>query len=121
MAKKILVIDDSQSIRELITMVLENVGYLVDSAVDGQDALQYFDGRDFNLVITDLSMPNMDGIALLKKIRAMQQYSTVPVLMLTTESQNSVKAEAKMAGATGWVIKPFVANKLLSVINKVIR
>jgi two-component system chemotaxis response regulator CheY len=121
MAKKILVIDDSQSIRELITMVLENAGYRVDCAIDGQDALKHFDGRDFNLVITDLSMPNMDGISLLKKVRAMEQYRSVPVLVLTTESQNAVKEEAKLAGATGWVIKPFVANKLLSVINKVIK
>jgi two-component system chemotaxis response regulator CheY len=121
MSKKVLVIDDSESIRALVSMMLENAGYEVDKAVDGNDALALLDGRDLNLIITDLNMPNMDGITLIKKVRTMSKYGTLPIIMLTTESQTSFKDQAKAAGATGWVCKPFVIDKLLAVINKVIR
>jgi len=121
MSKKIVVIDDSKSIRELVGMTLENAGFQVDIAMDGQDALRFFDGRDVSLVITDLNMPNMDGVSLIKEVRAMESYSTVPILMLTTESQTGKKEEAKAAGATGWIVKPFVTDKLLAVVNKIIR
>jgi two-component system, chemotaxis family, chemotaxis protein CheY len=121
MAKKILVIDDSESIRELVALVLENAGYEVDKAVDGQHALPFLDGRELNLIITDLNMPNMDGISLIRHVRSTSDYARIPILMLTTESHTSFKDKAKAAGATGWVIKPFVADKLLAVINKVMR
>lgn len=121
MSKTIFVIDDSESIRELVGLTLENAGHTVVKAIDGKDALRLFDGREANLVITDLNMPNMDGISLIKEVRAMSAYSAVPILVLTTESQATKKDEARAAGATGWIVKPFVADKLLEVVKKVIR
>lgn len=121
MSKSILIIDDSESIRELVALTLESSGYKVDKALDGLDALRFLDGREINLVITDLNMPNMDGIELIKEVRKKDGYSTVPILMLTTESQAAKKEQAKSAGATGWIVKPFVQEKLLEVVKKVIR
>ena len=121
MPKTILVVDDSVSIRELVSMVLEKAGYNVEKSVDGIDALRLLDGREINLVLTDLNMPNCDGIALIKEVRQLEQYNTVPILLLTTESQAAKKEEAKAAGATGWIVKPFVADKLVEVIKKVMR
>ena len=121
MSKTILVIDDSESIRELVALTLKNAGYKVEKGIDGQDALRLFDSREVNLVITDLNMPNKDGISLIRDIRQMPDYSTVPILILTTESQAAKKEEAKAAGATGWIVKPFVADKLVAVVQKVIR
>lgn len=121
MTKTVVVIDDSESIRELVGLTLENSGYKVIKGVDGKDGLQLFDGREVNLIITDLNMPNMDGISFIREIRKMQDYSRVPILVLTTESQAAKKEEAKAAGATGWIVKPFVAEKLIEVVQKVIR
>lgn len=121
MAKTILIVDDSDSIREVVRFTLENEGYSVLVGVDGKDALKHLNGQAIDLVITDLHMPEMDGIELIKHIRAMPEYERVPILFLTTESQTSKKMEAKDAGATGWIIKPFVPAKLISAINKVIR
>lgn len=121
MSKNIIVIDDSESIRELVGLTLENAGHKVEKGVDGKDAMRLFDGREVNLVITDLNMPHMDGISVIKEVRKMDGYNTVPILVLTTESQTSKKEEAKAAGATGWIVKPFVADKLLEVVKKVIR
>jgi two-component system chemotaxis response regulator CheY len=121
MSKKILVIDDSESMRVLVTMILESGGHEVHRAVDGVDALNYLDGRDFHLILTDLNMPNMDGISLISHVRAMDRYKTIPIVMLTTESLTSFKDQARAAGATGWIVKPFVADKLLAVVNKLAR
>ncbi|MGC8803321.1 MAG: response regulator [Bacteroidales bacterium] len=121
MAKTILIVDDSESIREVVSFTLENEGYKVLVAVDGKDALKFLDGTDIDLVITDLHMPVMDGIELIKHIRSMEKYQRIPILFLTTESQAAKKMEAKEAGATGWIIKPFVPAKLIAAINKVIR
>jgi two-component system chemotaxis response regulator CheY len=121
MSKRILIVDDSESIRELVGLTLESSGYQVEKGIDGQDAMRFLDGREFDLVITDLNMPVMDGIELIRQIRKSPSYATVPVLMLTTESQAVKKDEAKAAGATGWIVKPFVQDKLLSVVKKVIR
>ncbi len=121
MAKTILIVDDSESIREVVSFTLENEGYNVLVGIDGQDALKFFDGTEIDLLITDLHMPNMDGIDLIKKVRSMENYQRVPILFLTTESQAAKKMEAKDAGATGWIIKPFVPAKLVAAINKVIR
>lgn len=121
MSKNILIVDDSESIRELVGLTLESSGYQVQKGVDGQDALKYFDGRELDLVITDLNMPIMDGIELIRQIRKNPAYATLPILMLTTESQAAKKDEAKAAGATGWIVKPFVQDKLLQVVKKVIR
>lgn len=121
MSKNILIVDDSESIRELVTLTLESSGYRVEKGVDGKDAQKYLDGREISLVITDLNMPNVDGIQLIKEIRANKDYASTPILMLTTESQAAKKEEARAAGATGWIIKPFVQEKLLEVVKKVIR
>ena len=119
--KNILIVDDSESIRELVALTLESSGYHVEKGVDGNDALRFLDGRDIALIITDLNMPNVDGIQLIRAIRSQQEYAMVPILMLTTESQTQKKEEAKAAGATGWIVKPFVQEKLIEVVKKVIR
>jgi two-component system chemotaxis response regulator CheY len=121
MAKTILIVDDSESIREVVSFTLENEGYNVLVADDGTDALKFLDGRHIDLIITDLHMPQMDGITLIKHVRKMDVYQRVPILFLTTESQAAKKMEAKDAGATGWIIKPFVPAKLIAALNKVLR
>jgi two-component system chemotaxis response regulator CheY len=121
MTKNILIVDDSESIRELVGLTLETAGYNVYKGFDGRDALSLLDGRDIHLIITDLNMPNMDGIEYLKEVRKKENYFSTPVLVLTTESQQAKKDEAKAAGATGWIIKPFVSEKLLEIVKKVIR
>ncbi|MDP4207887.1 MAG: response regulator [Bacteroidota bacterium] len=121
MAKTILIVDDSESIREVVSFTLEHEGYTVLVGIDGQDAQKFLDGRKIDLIITDLHMPVLDGIGLIKVVRSMLDYQRIPILFLTTESQAAKKMEAKEAGATGWIIKPFVPAKLIEAINKVIR
>jgi two-component system chemotaxis response regulator CheY len=122
MAKTILIVDDSESIREVVSFTLENAGYNVLVGVDGEDALKFLDGsHEIDLLITDLYMPKMDGIGLIKAVRQNEKFKRIPILFLTTESQRDKKMEAKQAGATGWIIKPFVPAKLLSALNKVLR
>jgi two-component system, chemotaxis family, chemotaxis protein CheY len=121
MGKQILIVDDSESIREVVTFTLENASHIVTKAVDGQDALSKLNGEKYDLIITDLHMPNMDGIELIRNVRATEQYKFIPILFLTTESQAAKKQEARDAGATGWIVKPFVPEKLLAAINKVVR
>jgi two-component system, chemotaxis family, chemotaxis protein CheY len=120
--KTILIADDSDSVRELVSFTLENAGYHVLVGVDGEDALKHLNsGAEIDLVLTDLHMPKLDGIGLIKSIRSKPQYQYVPILFLTTESQAEKKEEAKAAGATGWIVKPFVPEKLLATVTKVIR
>ena len=107
MAKRIMTVDDSASIRQVVSFTLSNAGYDVVTAEDGVDALSKLGGAPVNLVITDLNMPNMDGIELIRNIRKEPASKFVPVVMLTTESQPAKKAEGKAAGATGWIVKPF--------------
>jgi response regulator receiver protein len=121
MPKKILIVDDSESIREVVSFTLENEGFEVLVANDGTDALKFLDGREIDMIITDLHMPEMDGITLIKHVRAMEAYQRIPILFLTTESQTAKKMEAKEAGATGWIIKPFVPAKLIAALQKVLR
>ncbi|MFO8021172.1 MAG: response regulator [Perlabentimonas sp.] len=121
MAKTILIVDDSESIREVVSFTLENEGYNVLIANDGTDALKRMDGTHIDLIITDLHMPEMDGITYIRHVREMEQYKRIPILFLTTESQAAKKMEAKEAGATGWIIKPFVPAKLIAALNKVLR
>lgn len=121
MAKSILIVDDSESIREVVSFTLENEGYDVMIGEDGKDALKFFDGRTIDLLITDLHMPEMDGIELIKEVRKLDDYKRIPILFLTTESQVAKKMEAKEAGATGWIIKPFVPAKLIAALKKVLR
>jgi response regulator receiver protein len=121
MPKKILIVDDSESIREVVSFTLENEGFEVLIANDGTDALKFLDGREIDMIITDLHMPEMDGITLIKHVREMEAYQRIPILFLTTESQTAKKMEAKEAGATGWIIKPFVPAKLIAALQKVLR
>ena len=121
MGKTILIVDDSESIREVVTFTLENEGYKVLVGVDGKDATKFLDGSHIDLIITDLHMPEMNGIDFIKYARAIEAYKRVPILFLTTESQASKKLEAKEAGATGWIIKPFVPAKLIAALTKVLR
>ena len=121
MEKNIVIVDDSESIREVVEFTLTNAGNKVKVAVDGEDALKYFDGSKIDLVVTDLYMPKKDGIELIKEIRKKEDYKFVPIIFLSTESQQAKKDEAKAAGATGWIVKPFVPEKLLAAMKKVIR
>ncbi len=121
MNKKVLIVDDSESIREVMNYTLASADYDVLVGVDGSDAMKHLDGDPINLIITDLNMPNMNGIELIREVRALSDYKYTPILVLTTESQAEKKMEAKEAGATGWIIKPFVTEKLLAVIQKVLR
>jgi two-component system chemotaxis response regulator CheY len=121
MSKTILFVDDSESIREIVQFTLENEGYNVLLGSSGVDAMKYLNGATVDLIITDLHMPELNGIDLIKEIRKIKHYQRTPILFLTTESQAAKKMEAKNAGATGWIIKPFVPAKLIAAINKVIR
>ena len=121
MAKKIMIVDDSVSIREVVDYTLASNGHDVLIGVDGQDALKHLNGQQIDLVITDLYMPNMDVISLIKENRKNDNYKRTPILFLTTESQQEKKMEAKSAGATGWIVKPFIPENLISIINKVLR
>ncbi len=121
MTKTILFVDDSESIREIVNFTLKNEGYNVLVSDNGKNALKHLDGGNINLIITDLHMPEMNGIEFIKEIRKMENYQRTPILFLTTESQVDKKQEAKAAGATGWIIKPFVPAKLLEAISKVMR
>ncbi len=116
----ILAIDDSASMRQMVSFALKNAGHDVVEAVDGQDGLQAAKANKVNLVITDVNMPNMDGIALIKELRNLPDYKFTPILMLTTESAPHKKQEGKEAGATGWIVKPFDPDQLLATINKVL-
>lgn len=120
MSKTILVVDDSASIRQMVAFTVKNSGYEVVEAVDGMDGLEKARSTNFNLILTDQNMPRMDGLALVKSLRALPQYRTVPILMLTTESSDAMKAQGKAAGATGWLVKPFDPQKLIEVVKKVI-
>jgi len=119
--KTILVVDDSEPIRQAISYMVRGWGFNVLIGVDGNDALKHFNGTPIDLVITDLHMPNIDGIGLIEEVRKINEYSRVPILVLTTESQVSIKMRAKQAGATGWIVKPFDADKLIRIIKKVLR
>ena len=121
MAKTVLTVDDSASIRQMVSFTLKSAGYEVVEAVDGMDGLDKAKSRACNLVLTDQNMPRMDGLSLIKSLRSMPQYRTVPILMLTTESSDAMKSQGRAAGATGWLVKPFDPAKLIEVIGKVIR
>ncbi|MBC3765454.1 response regulator [Neptunicella marina] len=121
MSKNILIVDDSPSIRQMVEMTLKTAGYNVTTAQDGQDALDCCKGRSFDFVLTDQNMPRMDGITLIRSLRSLGAYRTIPIVMLTTESSDAMKAQGRAAGATGWMVKPFDPPKLLDVISKVLR
>jgi two-component system chemotaxis response regulator CheY len=107
--------------RQMVSFTLKSAGYNVVEAVDGQDAFEKSNGRDFDLVLTDQNMPRMDGISLTKKLRDNPKFKTTPILILTTESSDQMKQAGRSAGATGWLVKPFDPAKLIEVIKKVVK
>ena len=119
MPRTILAVDDSLSIRQTVRLTLSMAGYEVSEADYGQAALDACDKASFDVVVTDLNMPGMDGIELIRRLRARPQFKFVPILMLTTESQLERKQQGKSVGATGWIVKPFTADQLVAVIKKV--
>jgi two-component system, chemotaxis family, chemotaxis protein CheY len=119
--KRILAVDDSASIRQMVSFTLRKAGYEVVEAVDGKDGLAKATGEKFDLIITDLNMPNMDGIQLITAARKVPGYSFTPILMLTTESQAEKKDAGRKAGATGWIVKPFDAAQLMAAAQKLIK
>ena len=120
MAKRILAVDDSPSIRKMVGVTLRGAGYEVVEAEDGQDGLEKARLGLVNLVLTDQNMPRMDGLTLVRSLRAMPEYKSAPILMLTTESSDQMKAQGRAAGATGWMVKPFDPSRLLDVVKKVL-
>jgi len=120
MKKRIMIVDDSSSVRQLVSGTLSDGGYDVVEAVDGEDALAKFHDNPTDLVISDLNMPNMDGIELVKQLRALPGQRFLPIIMLTTESQDAKKQEGRAAGASGWLVKPFKAEQILSVVKMVL-
>ncbi|HEX9625613.1 MAG TPA: response regulator [Acidiferrobacterales bacterium] len=116
----IMTVDDTASMRQMISFTLNSIGHSVIEACDGQDALKLAQGNKVDLVIADINMPNMDGITLVKSLRALPDYRYTPILMLTTESQEAKRQEGRAAGATGWIVKPFNPEQLLNVVKKVL-
>jgi two-component system chemotaxis response regulator CheY len=121
MSKIIMTVDDSPSIRQMVGFTLRQAGHQVAEAGDGREALLKLQQQPADLVVTDLNMPHMNGIELIRQLRALPQYKFVPILLLTTESQPEKKLEGKAAGATGWIVKPFTPEQLVAVVNKVLR
>lgn len=118
--KTILTVDDSASMRQMVGFTLRTAGYQVVEAADGEDGYAKAMNHELSLILTDQNMPRMDGITLVKKLREHARFKTTPILMLTTESSDEMKAAGRKAGATGWLVKPFDPNKLLEVIGKVL-
>jgi two-component system chemotaxis response regulator CheY len=106
--------------RQAIAFTLRNSGYNVIEAVDGRDALAKLDGASIQLLITDLNMPHLDGIELIRKVRALPNYKYIPILMVTTESQDSKKQAGRAAGASGWIVKPFRSEQLTAIVKKLL-
>jgi two-component system chemotaxis response regulator CheY len=120
MAKTVLTVDDSASIRQMVAFTLKGQGYDVIEAADGDEGLAKAKGADVALVLTDQNMPKMDGISLIRSLRGLPRYRAVPILVLTTESSDEMKAKGRAAGATGWLVKPFDPKRLVDVVRKVI-
>lgn len=120
MAKTILAVDDSGSLRQMVAFSLKAAGYDVVQAVDGQDGLNKAKQKTVDLVLTDQNMPVMDGLTLIANLRSLSSYQKVPILMLTTESSDEMKAKGRAAGANGWLVKPFDPKRLIEVVQKVI-
>lgn len=116
----ILAVDDSKSMRQMVSFTLQSAGHDIVEAEDGQDALEKAQSGSFDLVLADVNMPRMDGISLVKKLRELPAYKFTPVLMLTTEAGGDKKTEGRSAGATGWIVKPFNPDQLLSTIQRVL-
>lgn len=120
MKKRILTVDDSAVVRKILYKTLSEAGYDIVEAIDGIDAIDQMVHERIDMVITDLNMPNMDGVTLIKNVRKQPGYRFLPIVMLTTESQQQVKEEGKRAGASGWIVKPFRPEQLVGVVKTVI-
>jgi two-component system chemotaxis response regulator CheY len=117
----ILAVDDSPSMREMVALALKSAGFKVTSAVDGEEALTTARAQAFDLVLSDVNMPRMDGISFIRALRAETAYKHTPILMLTTEASPERKREGKAAGATGWIVKPFDPEQLVATMQRVLR
>jgi two-component system chemotaxis response regulator CheY len=120
MAKTVLSVDDSASVRQMVQLTLTGAGYTVIQASDGAEGLAKAQSTQVDMVVTDLNMPNMNGMALIRELRKLPAYKGVPIIFLTTESDAAMKNEAKAAGATGWITKPFQQEQLVAVVKKVL-
>ena len=121
MLKKILTVDDSPSIRQMLTFVLETNGYRVLQASDGVEGLEIAKSNNIDVVLTDQNMPKMDGLSLIRELRALPAYEKTPIVMLTTESSLAMKEQGRGAGATGWMVKPFDPDKLIDIIKRILK
>ena len=119
MGKRVMTVDDSATVRQVLQMVLSEAGYDVVEAVDGADALKKLSGQSVDMLVTDLNMPNVDGIDLIQQVRQKPGNRFMPIIMLTTESQPEKKSAGKVAGASGWITKPFRPEQLLAVVRMV--
>lgn len=120
MSKSILIVDDAATMRRMVAFTLKNVGYQLLEAGDGAQALDMLRNKSVDLVITDVNMPNMDGIELTRRLRTLPNFVRTPILLLTTESAPEKKVAGRAAGATGWIVKPFQQDQLLSVVSRVL-
>ena len=120
MGKSILTVDDARTIRQMVSFTLKGAGYDVLEAQDGTFALSILQTHAVDLVLTDVNMPNMNGIELTRQLRALPSFAKTPIVLLTTESDPGKKAEGRAAGATGWIVKPFGQEQLLAIVNKLL-
>jgi two-component system chemotaxis response regulator CheY len=118
MSKTVMIVDDSGSFRTVVKLALQKAGYETVEAVDGKDAVGKLDGRKLNIIVCDVNMPNMDGLSFLRHLKTTGSYKFTPVIMLTTESQETKKAEGKAAGARAWITKPFQPSQLVDAVNR---
>lgn len=120
MAKTILIVDDSASIRQIVSYTLKGAGYDVIEGIDGADALTKLDGQKIHLIICDVNMPNVDGISFVKEVKKSPDYKFIPIIMLTTESKEKKKMQGQAAGAKAWVVKPFQPDQMLNAVSRLI-
>jgi len=120
MAKTILIVDDSSSLRNVVKIALVDAGYDVIEGGDGNEGIKALDGRKVHLIISDVNMPNMDGITMVKEIKTMASYQFTPIIMLTTEAGDDLKSQGKAAGVKAWVVKPFKPDQMLNAVSKLI-
>jgi two-component system chemotaxis response regulator CheY len=120
MSKTILIVDDSASIRQVVSITLKKAGYGVIEGVDGKDGLTKLDGKKIHLIISDVNMPNMDGITMVKEIKQMPAYKFTPIIMLTTEGSDEKKKQGQAAGAKAWIVKPFKPEQMLQAVSMLV-
>jgi len=121
MTKTFLIVDDSASMRQLVAFTIKDAGYDVLLAENGKDALEKMSKTKIDMVITDLNMPEMDGITFIRELRGKVDFKFIPIVMLTTESQEAKKQEGRAAGASGWIVKPFSPSQLMDVVKKFVK